>query len=39
MPISQLRSNRDEDFLTTYRRVGLAPFKEALYERFEGSSI
>ncbi|MGO9134632.1 MAG: nitrite/sulfite reductase [Methylovirgula sp.] len=34
-----LRSNRDEDFLATYRRVGLAPFRKALYERFEGSSI
>ncbi len=29
----KLRKNRDEDFLSAYRRVGLAPFKEALYER------
>ncbi len=28
----KLRKNRDEDFLAAYRRVGAAPFKEALYE-------
>jgi sulfite reductase (NADPH) hemoprotein beta-component len=26
-----LRTDRDEDFLAAYRRVGAAPFKEALY--------
>lgn len=26
-----LRLNRDEKFLDAYRRVGAAPFKEALY--------
>ena len=25
----------DETFLTTYRRIGIEPFKEALYEGFE----
>jgi sulfite reductase (NADPH) hemoprotein beta-component len=29
----RVRENRDEDFLSAYRRVGAAPFKEALYER------
>jgi sulfite reductase (NADPH) hemoprotein beta-component len=29
----KIRTRKDEDFLTTYRRVGAAPFKEALYER------
>jgi sulfite reductase (NADPH) hemoprotein beta-component len=29
----KVRTRKDEDFLTTYRRVGAAPFKEALYER------
>jgi sulfite reductase (NADPH) hemoprotein beta-component len=28
-----------EDFLSTYRRIGMAPFKEALYERSAGSDI
>jgi sulfite reductase (NADPH) hemoprotein beta-component len=28
----KVRTRKDEDFLTTYRRVGAAPFKEALYE-------
>ncbi|ACB95878.1 nitrite/sulfite reductase [Beijerinckia indica] len=26
-----LRQSRDEDFITAFRRVGMAPFKEALY--------
>ncbi|MCB1396699.1 MAG: nitrite/sulfite reductase, partial [Rhodobacteraceae bacterium] len=26
-----LRAGREETFLQTYRRLGLAPFKEALY--------
>ena len=34
-----LRSSTDEDFLATYRRVGLAPFKEALYQRNPGAGI
>ena len=29
----------DEAFLQTFRRVGMAPFKEALYERSAGSDI
>ncbi|MBV9246276.1 MAG: nitrite/sulfite reductase [Methylobacteriaceae bacterium] len=28
-----LRNDPSEDFLSAYRRVGMAPFKEALYER------
>ena len=27
-----LRTNADEDFLTAFRRLGMTPFKEALYE-------
>ena len=27
-----LRANETEDFLSAFRRVGMAPFKEALYE-------
>ena len=27
-----LRAGRDEDFHRAYRRVGMAPFKEALYD-------
>ncbi len=34
-----VRRDQSEDFLTTYRRVGMAPFKEALYERSAGSDI
>jgi sulfite reductase (NADPH) hemoprotein beta-component len=34
-----LRTGADEDFLATYRRVGLAPFKTALYERDAGREI
>ena len=33
------RATPDEAFLQTYRRVGMAPFKEALYERSAGSDI
>ena len=33
------RSNVSEAFLQTFRRVGMAPFKEALYERSAGSDI
>ena len=33
------RSGPAEDFLTTFRRVGMAPFKEALYERSAGADI
>ena len=33
------RRDGSEDFLATYRRVGMAPFKEALYERSAGSDI
>ena len=33
------RVGADEAFLTTFRRVGMAPFKEALYERSAGSDI
>ncbi len=35
----ELRTNKDEDFLSTYRRIGMTPFKKALYERFQGSAI
>ncbi len=34
-----LRSNEGEEFLATFRRVGMQPFKEALYERAAGSDI
>ncbi len=34
-----LRSGEGETFLDAFRRVGLAPFKEALYERSAGSDI
>jgi len=33
------RSDASEPFLATFRRVGMAPFKEALYERSAGSDI
>ena len=33
------RNGRDEDFLSAYRRVGMAPFKKALYERTIGQDI
>jgi sulfite reductase (NADPH) hemoprotein beta-component len=34
-----LRRGDEETFLEAFRRVGLAPFKEALYERSAGSDI
>ena len=34
-----LRQGQDEDFLAAYRRVGMAPFKKALYERNVGEGI
>jgi sulfite reductase (NADPH) hemoprotein beta-component len=34
-----LRRGEEETFLDAFRRVGLAPFKEALYERSAGSDI
>ncbi len=34
-----LRRDDEETFLDAFRRVGLAPFKEALYERSAGSDI
>ncbi len=34
-----LRTAETETFLDAFRRVGLAPFKEALYERSAGSDI
>ncbi len=34
-----LRQDRSEDFLAAYRRVGMAPFKKALYERDVGAGI
>ena len=33
------RNDANEPFLQTYRRIGMAPFKEALYERSAGSDI
>jgi sulfite reductase (NADPH) hemoprotein beta-component len=33
------RTGPDEPFLRTFRRVGMAPFKEALYERSAGADI
>ena len=34
-----LRRDPDEDFLAAYRRLGMAPFKKALYERDKGADI
>ncbi len=34
-----LRLSEQETFIDAYRRVGMAPFKEALYERSAGSDI
>ena len=34
-----LRTDAQEDFLSAYRRVGMAPFKKALYERDTGADI
>jgi sulfite reductase (NADPH) hemoprotein beta-component len=36
---SGLRLSEQETFIDAYRRVGMAPFKEALYERSAGSDI
>ncbi len=33
------RASKDETFLSTYRRLGMAPFKKALYERDTGEGI
>ena len=35
----ELRTDAQEDFLSAYRRVGMAPFKKALYERDSGADI
>ena len=34
-----LRSDAKEDFISAYRRVGMAPFKKALYDRDKGADI
>ena len=34
-----LRRDTSEDFLSAYRRVGMAPFKKALYEKDTGADI
>ena len=34
-----LRADKSEDFLTAFRRVGMAPFKKALYDRDKGADI
>ena len=34
-----MRRDKGEDFLSTYRRVGMAPFKQALYESNGGAGI
>lgn len=34
-----VREGADEDFLTAYRRVGMAPFKDALYATNTGADI
>jgi sulfite reductase (NADPH) hemoprotein beta-component len=34
-----LRASPDEEFLAVFRRVGMKPFKEALYDRSAGSDI
>ena len=34
-----LRQTKDESFLAAYRRVGMAPFKKALYERDAAADI
>jgi len=33
------RHGADEDFLAAYRRLGMSPFKKALYERDKGADI
>ena len=35
----KLRSDPHEEFIDAYRRLGMAPFKEALYERSAGAGI
>jgi sulfite reductase (NADPH) hemoprotein beta-component len=35
----ELRAEPEEDFLTAYRRLGMQPFKEALYETSKGADI
>jgi sulfite reductase (NADPH) hemoprotein beta-component len=35
----ELRNDKAENFLATYRRIGMAPFRKALYERFQGNAI
>ena len=35
----KLRADPSEEFIDAYRRVGMAPFKEALYERSAGAGI
>ncbi len=34
-----LRKDKSEDFISAYRRVGMAPFKTALYDRDKGADI
>ncbi len=34
-----LRTDEAETFLSAFRRVGIAPFREALYDRSAGSDI
>src|SRR3978361_1287828 len=34
-----LRQHKDETFLAAYRRAGMAPFKQALYEKESGAGI
>jgi sulfite reductase (NADPH) hemoprotein beta-component len=35
----ELRAEPEEDFLTAYRRLGMQPFKDALYETSKGADI
>ena len=35
----EMRHGRSEDFLATFRRVGMGPFKQALYEKNAGQGI
>ena len=35
----QLRAGAGETFIETFRRVGMGPFKEALYDRSAGQDI
>jgi sulfite reductase (NADPH) hemoprotein beta-component len=34
-----LRQDKSENFLAAFRRVGMAPFKQALYEKDTGAGI